>query len=425
MKTGKLAIDGGSPVRKTPFPKYPFVVDEAKKAIMEVLDSGKWYRYSGSKVREFEDSFAKFMGVKYAIACNSGTAALHVALAALDIAPGVGDEVIVPTFTFISTASTVLHQGAVPIFADSNLEDGDIQLESIRKHITASTRTIIPVHLFGYPAEMDEIMQIAKEHDLSVIEDAAQGFGGEYKGRKVGTIGDINAISFCNKTIATGEGGMIFTNDAELAEKAGMIYSHGYSPRERNPAVGTDVYPSPHHRVGYNYRLSEVTAALGLGLLRHIDRFIATRRRNAEYLRKRLEEGEIEGIHPFPPKMKDYVNPVYWAYPVRMDSEKFKVSKIQFMEALKAEGIPAIAVQERNHLEELFQMKRGFGKTSWPFSSIKSTELKDLYTEHLPNVERLSKEVFELQVNQAVGIEDLDDTLTALKKVARAYIRRN
>ena len=221
--------------------------------------------WTGVRGRQFQDEFAKFCGAEHGIAVMNGTAALHVALAAANIGPG--DEVIVPPRTFIATAFSVLHQNAVPIFADVNLETQNIDVSSIREHITPRTKAIICVHLAGLTCEMDPLLDLAREFNLVIIEDAAQAHGAEYKGEKAGALGHIAAFSFCNDKHFTtgGEGGMVVTNDADMAEIARSFKDHGYEEKERRSLLELEaLYTYIHHRMGYNYRMTEMQAAIGI-----------------------------------------------------------------------------------------------------------------------------------------------------------------
>ncbi|MBC7223028.1 MAG: aminotransferase class I/II-fold pyridoxal phosphate-dependent enzyme, partial [Anaerolineae bacterium] len=191
----RLAIEGGPKVRSRPFPPWPYFWEDQKRAVLEVLDSGRVNYWTGTLGMEFQEKFAEFTGTRYAVVVNSGTAALHCALAAAGVGPG--DEVIVPTRTFVATAAAVVHQNAVPIFADIDPATYTISVESVRSLITPRTKAIIPVHLAGHPADMDPLMELAEEHGLVVIEDAAQAPGARYKGRPVGSVGHIAAFSFC------------------------------------------------------------------------------------------------------------------------------------------------------------------------------------------------------------------------------------
>ena len=282
----KLAIEGGPKAVTNRLTGWPQFDEKAIAAVTEVLKSGKVNYWTGKRGMEFEKKFAEWQGSKYAISVATGTAALHVALSALDIGPG--DEVIVPSYTFIATSFAVVQAGAIPRFADVNLADHCLSVESAEKLVNARTKAIMPVHLYGNVCDMDKILSFAKRHDLYVIEDNAEAFGGEYKGRKTGTLGHIAGCSFCqNKTFTTGgEGGMVTTDDEELAWKARSFRDHGYDVKERLALLEMEQkLPYIHNMVGWNYRMTEMQSAIGLAELERIDDWnMPRRRRNARIL---------------------------------------------------------------------------------------------------------------------------------------------
>ena len=240
----------------------PLLEEEELNNVMEAVKSG-WISSKGKFIPEFEENFARYCGVKHSVATSNGTVALHLALATLGIKEG--DEVIVPTLTFIATANAVRYTGAKPVFVDSNPDYWCIDPEKIEGAITPKTRAIIPVHLYGHPCDMEAIMAVAKKHDLYVIEDAAEAHGAEHKGRKVGSFGDIACFSFYgNKIITTGEGGMCLTDDEILAERMRILRDHGMNPGKRYW----------HDIVGFNYRMTNMQAAIGVAQLEKIDRVI-------------------------------------------------------------------------------------------------------------------------------------------------------
>jgi dTDP-4-amino-4,6-dideoxygalactose transaminase len=278
-----------------------YVDDEMKKVVQEVLESGQYVR--GEKARLFEEEFANFCNAKYGISVNSGTAAIFLALKALDIAKG--DEVIIPSFTFIATANPIIFLGAIPVFADIDPETFTMKPEEVERLITPKTKAIMPVHLYGHPAEMKPIMEIAKENDLKVIEDACQAHGATCFGHKVGTIGDIACFSFYpskNMTVA-GEGGMITTNDPELAKKMAMMTDHGRS--EGYTFVS----------LGFNFRLSEIHAAIGRVQLKHLPDWIEKRRENAALYGKLL--GDMNEITV--PREMSWANHAYYLYVIKSE----------------------------------------------------------------------------------------------------------
>lgn len=247
----------------------PSVGEEEARVVREVLLSGNYA--SGSKVEEFEFRFAKYIGVDYAVAVNSGTSALHIALEALGVKKG--DEVIVPPLTFFATVSAVIYLNAIPVFADIDLDDLCLSPESVEHSISSKTKAIIPVHLFGAAAKLDKLITISRKYNVSVLEDCAQAHGSEFKGKRVGGFGEAGAFSFfATKHMTTGEGGMITTNNPKVAEVAKVVRNHGMS--------GRDI----HERLGFNNRMTEIEAALGLVQLKKLDHLNELRIANSEYL---------------------------------------------------------------------------------------------------------------------------------------------
>lgn len=277
----------------------PFIGDEERAAVMEVLGSGQLAQ--GRRVREFEEHFAAWVGARYAVAVSSGTTALHVALLAHDI--GAGDEVITTPFSFIASANSVLYTGASPRFADIEPDYYTIDPAAIERQITPRTRAIIPVHLFGQPCDMDAIADIAERHGLAIIEDACQAHGALLNGRPLGTWGAACYSFYPTKNMTTGEGGMITTNDPALAERMRMIREHGMRVRY------------VHEVLGYNFRMTDMQAAIGLVQLTRIDAWNAQRRRNAALLTARL--ASASGIET--PKVRPGATPVFHQYTVAVN----------------------------------------------------------------------------------------------------------
>lgn len=301
----------------------PLISDEAIKNVNLALKT-KWLSSSGSFVPEFENKFANFLGVKYATTLCNGTAALHIALLSLGI--GKGDEVIVPAFTMGATWLAVIYTGATPVFVDCELETFNIDPNLIEAKITKRTKAIIPVHIYGHPAEMDKIMKIAKKHNLRVIEDAAEAHGAEFRDKKCGSFGDINCFSFySNKVITTGEGGMIVTDDPKLAEKSKLFKDLHHSKKIR----------FIHDGVGYNYRMTNLQAAVGCGELKHINEYIKLKQHMSSFYESLLKD--IPGIKL--PVTKDYVKNVYWMYGILVDKEKYGISRDELRIKLKELGI--------------------------------------------------------------------------------------
>lgn len=408
----KLAIAGGEPVRKKPFPRGIMIEDEEIEAVVNTLKSRRLTLVHGGKVSEFERKFAEFHGVKSGVAVSSGTAALHVALAVAGIGPG--DEVIVPAHTFLATATSVLHQNAIPIFVDIELDTYNIDPNKIEDAITDRTKTIIPVHLNGHPADMKPILEIAGDHDLIVIEDCAQAPTATYKDKKVGTFGHIACFSFFEDKLITtgGEGGMLITNDDDMAGKARLIRHHG----ERVVLGEARAYRP--EMLGYNYRMTELQAAIGLVQLEKLERYANKRIQNSEYLTKHLKQ--ISGL--VPPIVKEGCRHVYYKYIIKFAPEKFRVSLDQFINALNAEGVPA----EKRYptplnLQPLFGDKRGYGNTKCPFECPWYRGFLKYGAGQCPNAEIVDKILCRINMNPEFSNEDLDDIVHAIKKVSNAY----
>ena len=329
----KLAIKGGSPEAgelMKRIPKWPMFSDDDEKALIEVLRSRRWCRiYSGSRAESFENAFAKYHDAKHGVAVSNGTVALELALKTVGV--GFGDEVVVPAVTFIATASAVTEVGAVPIFADINPETATMSPQSLRETITERTRAVIVVHYAGYPVDFDEILPIVKEHDLFLIEDSAHAHGTEWKGRKVGAIGDMGCFSFQEtKSLTAGEGGIVLTNDDELAEKARLIHNIGR-------VIGRPEYE--HHILSSNYRMTEFQAALLLSKLKNLPKEVEIKHSNGEYLASKLKK--IGGVEPLKRDSR-VTKRGYYFFVIRYNPDEFGgLPKKKFVEALNAEGVPA------------------------------------------------------------------------------------
>ncbi|CEG13862.1 conserved hypothetical protein [groundwater metagenome] len=300
----------------------PYIGEEELNNVIEAVKS-RWISSKGKFITEFEESFAKYCGVSYSVAVSNGTVALHLALEALGIKKR--DEVIVPTLTFIATANAVRYCNAKPVFVDSHPDYWCINPKKIEEKITDKTKAIIPVHLYGHPCDMDWIKDIAQNHNLYVIEDAAEAHGAEYNGKKVGSFGDISCFSFYgNKIITTGEGGMCLTNNEELAEKMRILRDHGMNPNKR---YWYDV-------IGFNYRMTNLQAAVGVAQTEKLDKFIEKKREIAKIYNSGLKD--IDGI-TLPPEMK-WAKNVYWMYSILIE-DKFRINRGELMKKLKKNEI--------------------------------------------------------------------------------------
>ncbi len=389
----KLAICGGKPIREKPYPSWPIFDEREEKILIEILRSGKWGRINGKKNEEFENKFANYHSAKYGITCVNGTVALELSLRALGI--GAGDEVIVPPYTFIATASSVLMVGAKPIFVDIDPKTYNIDPNKIESAITSKTKAIIPVHIGGCPANMDKILEIAKKYSLKVLEDAAQAHGAEWRGRKVGALGDMGIFSFqSSKNINAGEGGIILTNNEELAERAWSLMNVGRSKKG-------EWYM--HYILSGNYRMTEFQAGILLAQMERIEELMRKREENARYLTENLKK--IEGIEVLNPD-EGVTRHAYHLYIFKYKSSHFKgLPKMEFVKAMNAEGIP---------------LKPGYTLPLYRIPAIadnlKDDRYKDLY---LPETERACREEgVWLSQNVLLGTkEDMDDIILAIKKI--------
>jgi perosamine synthetase len=408
-----LAIHGGEKVRNHPLPRWPDYGEEEFEVASQVLHSGHLARQSGHWVKQFEKDFAEKFGVKHAIAVSSGTAAIHVALAALGVGPG--DDVIHTAHCFIGTATPTLHAGGVPIFADIDERTFDLDPASVEEKITPYTKAIVPVHLNGLPADMDRILRIAREHNLSVVEDAAQAHGAEFEGKLVGTMGIFGCFSFWEDKLITtaGEGGMIITNDDDLAVLARKIHHHGEVRNDGDYYQGERLYY--HDALGYNFRMTEIQGAIGCVQLKRLDEYIQKRRENAHRLTKLL--ADVPGvITPFEPENRKHV---FYKYIIRLDRGATQASSKEVAEALSAEGIPSSRrYPTPRHQQPLFTEKHGMGNTSAPFCWYKG-ELQ--YGSGLPRAERLPNDLVRLPLIPNLSEADLVDIAQGVRKVMEYF----
>jgi dTDP-4-amino-4,6-dideoxygalactose transaminase len=368
----------------------PVTGEEEARAIKEVVLSGSFI--SGRKVEEFEEKYADYIGVENAAAVNSGTAALHVALAVMGIGPG--DEVIVPPLTFMSTITSVLHQNAIPVFADIDSDTFCLSPEEIKKSITTRTKAIIPVHLYGNSADMDEIMKIANERNLFVIEDCAQAHGTEYKERKVGGIGHIGVFSFfATKHMTTGEGGMLTSNNEEWVKKSRIIRSHGLINRD------------DHIYLGYNYRMNEIAAAMGLVQLNKLDSFNEQRIKNSLFLLNEL--GRINTNWFRIPKLsKDIKHTFFWC-PLVVNTENGFATR-DVVEKLKEKGIEVRQrYQEPLYKQKVIQELSPY-PNGCPFTCQPESNIPNYKSLNLPNVEVLAGNIIGLPNHPELNQEDLE-----------------
>ncbi|HEC87343.1 MAG TPA: DegT/DnrJ/EryC1/StrS family aminotransferase [Thermoplasmatales archaeon] len=415
----KLAIYGGKPVRKEPPAIEADVIEEEEiRAVEKVLRSGILRR--GEVTREYEKNLAEYFGVKRALAVSNGTVSLQIALAAEDIGPG--DEVITTAWSFIAPASAPLLQNAIPVFADIDPDYLTIDPEKIEEKVTERTKAIIPVPILGQPVDMGPILDLAEDKDLVIIEDAAQAHGAKYKNKLVGTHGDIGSFSTVHgKIMTTGEGGFLLTDDEEIYEK--MWSFHNFS-RRYGKGQNNQIH---YHAPVTNYRITNVQSALAIEQLKKLDKFIAKRRENSEYLTKQIKD--IEGIEP--PKEAPWGKRVYWWYTIRINSKMLGITAKEFAECLDAEGVYHkeyyyACYPLPSHKQPFLVEKKGLGNTKCPFEC-PLYKGKVRYTEEsYPNAEKASKEIFWLcNPHPLMKKEDLDDLAEAVRKVATYFYEKN
>lgn len=436
--SAELAMLGGRPVRSKPFPPTAMVDEKEVKAVLEVLQSKEFSRYAGGatqdietilaltssealryplnyfnflggeRVRRFEAAFAEMFGAPYAVAINSATTGLSLALAAAGVGPG--DEVVVTCMSFTATASAILMFGSIPVFVDVDPRTFCVAPDAIRAAITPKTRAILVVHLLGNAANMDAIMAIAQEHGLTVIEDCAQAPGVRYRGQPVGTIGDAGVFSFQEtKNMMTGEGGMILTRDPALARKCRLIRNHG-------EVVADDSYPQDDLIVGYNFRMTELTAALGIEQLKKLRSNNVARNANAQYLRSHLEG--LPGLTmPYVPSEVEYQCHIFG---MLYDEDATGLSRRVLVKALREEGIPVGTGYVRLLYENPIFLKRSaFGLSGFPFALPWSDSMVRYERGMCPVAEDLiyRKFLWLYQVNPPANEADMDDIVLAFKKV--------
>jgi dTDP-4-amino-4,6-dideoxygalactose transaminase len=386
----KLAIFGGEAVRTSQFPSWPVFDKNEETSLLEVLHSGQWWRFSmgetsGSKVADFQNQFAQAHGARFGVACSTGMAALQIALSALGVQ--CGDEVILPPYTFIATATAAMAIGATPVFCDINYDTFNLCPKAFEKAITSKTRAVIPVHFAGNAADMESILEISKRHKIAVVEDAAHAHGARWNGMGCGSIGDAGAFSFqFSKNMTSGEGGLITTSNQKVAELCESLIWVG---REK----GRPWYE--HHRMGWNFRLTEFQAALLIEQLKRLDDQNQTRRRNGFYLNEQLSR--IRGIKPI--HIPDYAREcAFHLYIFRFDAEIFGITREEFITALAAEGVPCSA--------------------GYSFPLYRNPVFSKLAAEICPNAEKACQQAVWLEQRLLLGTQqDMDDIVSAVTKI--------
>lgn len=422
LTSKKLAINGGASTRTKPWNDNFTTGEEEKQAVLRVLDSGYMSLFEGShtpdppfsflggpEVQRLEKLWCEYYGIKYSVSVNSATSGLYMAIGALGI--GYGDEVIVSPYTMSACAVAPLIYGAIPVFADVEPETGCLDPASIESLVTSQTKGILVVHQFGIPADMDRIMKIAQENNLKVIEDCAQAHGAKYKDRLVGTIGDIGVFSLnVNKTIQTGEGGVCTTNNDELAYRLQLIRNHGET------VVGPAGYENITNIAGFNYRMTELQAAIAIEQLKKLDHFNEKRIDLVNYLSEQLNNLDFL----ITPKGRVDSFSTYYTYPLRYISSIAGFKREEFINAVNAEGIMFYRGYTKPlYLQPLYQ-KQTFFKAGYPFKAPENNSCTKEYSKGTcPVAERLH--FGEMIINEHIRLphhySDMDDIAKAIQKV--------
>jgi dTDP-4-amino-4,6-dideoxygalactose transaminase len=396
-----LALHGGTPIRTRPFTTWP-IFDEADEArVLAALRSGRWGRLAGQQVEEFERRFAAMHGCRHAVAMVNGTVSLRVALLAAGLQAE--DEVIVPTYTFLSTATAVVEANMIPVFVDVDLGTFNIDPAAIEAAVTSRTRAIVPVHFAGQPADMDAIMAIAARHDLFVLEDAAHAHGASHRNRPAGSIGHVGSFSFqSSKNLTSGEGGIIVTNDDTLAEACRSIHNCG--------RIAGGVWYE-HHVISANYRLGELQGALLNSQLDRLDAQTVTRDRNGRYLAARL--GALPGIHP-QHRPAECTRHSQHLFMLRLDAADFGAPRGAVLDALQAEGIPCSSGYGYPLPDQPLFRNKAFG----PYLA-QARDRLDYTRVSCPNSQRICRDQgVWLDQSMMLGSQaDMDDVAAAFEKV--------
>ena len=420
----KLAINNGEPVTGEAFPPWPYFTPQMIQAATEPLKSGKCNYWTGPLGMEFEQKFAEWCGARFGISTSSGTTALHTAMGGLGIGPG--DEVIVPSYTFIASSMSVAQAGAIPVFADVEPCSHVISAESVEANTSPQTRAVIVVHLYGEVVDMDAINAVARKHNLLVIEDSAQAPGATYKGKKVGTIGDIGAFSFCqSKHITTGgEGGCVITDDEDVAWRCRAFRDHGYDVEQRMKLLELEArLPYIHNTIGYNFRMTEMQSAIGLEALKIIDTWnLPNRRRNGEYLIDRVKD--IPQVIKLPVH-NDEIQNAFWLFPIIINIDAMDCDIKQFGAALTAEGILNGPVQwPQGYKEKCYAEHNCFGPLQYPFEApYARPEAVDYKNWYCPNAAWVEERCFFVPPHPTYELEHMKLIADGIEKVIEAYAK--
>ena len=411
--SNKLALFGGEKAKKTPFGTGMRFGDEELKQLKEALDQNTLFYWFGKKTKEFSKKFADMYGVKHCVTTSSGTAAIHVALGALGVTAG--DEVITSPITDMGSVIGILYQNAIPIFADLDPHTYNLDPKSVEEKITDKTKAIVVVHLAGNAADMDAIMDIAKKHNVKVVEDCAQSYLCYYKGRLAGTIGDIGCFSLNDfKHISAGDGGMCIMNGEELYRKAFRFADKNYDRFSKDPAATRRIeYLAP------NYRISELQSAVGIAQLDKLKSICD--RRNA--YGTKISEGikDLPGVYI--PTIEEGNKSSYWFYMLRIDEKEAGVNRDEFSKALAAEGVPNQPgyIPACVYEYDMFKNKNAYNGTHSPFDSKYYGKDIEYYKGMCPTAEEILNTAVRLNVNEFYTDRDAEEVVEAVRKVSKYY----
>lgn len=399
---------GGPAVKLEGTRKWPIYDGSEEQALVDVLRSGKWGRGSGQMVLRFESKYAALMGVNHCLATANGTSALLTSMAALEVGPG--DEVILPPYTFVATLNAVLERHALPVFVDSDRKSFQIDAKKVEAAVTPRTRVIMPVHMAGAPADMDTLLAVGAKHKVPVLEDACQAVLGEWRGKKLGTLGALGCFSFqASKNLNSGEGGAVMTNDESLFYRCSHFHSNGRSPHKVEPG-----FTYAGH--GLNLRLTEFQGGLLLAQLARLEAQSRTREQNADYLAGLFRE--IPGIAPSQ-QHEGCTRNAWHLFMFRYDQAKFGgLPRAQFLKALAAEGVPASSGYTPLNKEPLVKnvvLSRGYRKI-YSDAELKAWDEKN----HCPENDKLCQEAVWFTQTTLLGPRtDMDRIATAVRKIQR------
>lgn len=404
-----LALYGGSPVKTTPFGTGNRFGEQELQNLKEALEQNTLFYWFGDKVKQLNKKFAEMYGMEHCVATSSGTAAIHVALGACGVTAG--DEVITSPITDMGTVIGILYQNAIPVFADLDPHSYNLDPKSVEDKITDKTKAIIVVHLTGGPADMDPIMEIARKHNIKVIEDCAQSYLARYKGKLVGTIGDMGCFSLNDfKQITAGDGGMVITNNQEMYETAMRFADKNYQRLPSKTAMRDVPFIAP------NYRMNELTGAVGLAQLDRVESICKRRTEIGDRISAAI--ADLPGIYP-PKVEKDSIS-TYWFYMFRIDEDETGISRDVFSDALAAEGIE----NQKGYIPscvysyDLFVNRNAYNGTNCPFGCKYNGHDIHYYKGMCPTAEKILNTAIRFNINEFYTDEDVDAVISAIRKVA-------